>query len=531
MASANLRHVPGRVPDGYAAVELTETQAGTPVPPVRLCVLVKEKDDDAGGRLVTVRETLDARVLLGCLCDAADRVIRWVEVWVQDVSGACGAPEGVREHLTNPALDERWRRQCAAYQAMEGDVVVRTGWEEERPRALWVDAGGAEGMRPVHPVDGESGQAWALCTDDRVLAQKGLGTWTGSCERYLYIEEMGAESPFVGVSGGGDGAKGFEAITGGKGWIPVNPGCGFVMVRSLTPTALGAWLDVLGGGAWEGISHGRKRLEVDVGENLSDSQMSAVFGEGGLFLGRAGRWGRLVEGLHLKLRAVADAVDAVAGFVKVAERPLLNVSDESFQVRLAEPARGLPFLWSARTVLVDPGDAAALPVAGGTGAYFVGAPAGARGQNVYRAEQTTRGASGRGTVRIRGVKVERGDEIVVDATLATDGGAGVQATGNDLVWLRLRIGGERVDLYARVDAADALASGEWRLKTLPQRMDESRRAALKGAEGAALSETMFEVIPVLSSPCDLYSLAVLAVRALLTGAGGEGEEANTLAVA
>lgn len=311
--------------------------------------------------------------------------------------------------------------------------------------------------------------------------------------------------------------------------MPVNAGCGFLMVRSLTPTPLGGWLDVLGGGSWEGVMHGRKRLEVEVGENLSDSEQSAVFGEGGLFLGRAGRWGRLVEGLHLKLRAVADAVDAVAGFVKHAERPLLNVSDESFQVRLGEPARGLPFLWSARTVLVDPGDAVGLPVAGGTGSYFVSA--GARGQSVYRAEAVTRGASGRGTVRVRGVKVERGDEVVVDATLAVDGGGeGLDgATGNDLVWLRLRVGDERVDLYARVDSAEALAAGEWRLKTLPQKLDEKVRGALAEAEGAALSGSAFEVIPVLSSPCDLYSLAVLTVRALLTG-GGEGGR-NTLAVA
>src|SRR5690606_27042356 len=119
-----------------------------------------------------------------------------------------------------------------------------------------------------------------------------------------------------------------------------------------------------------------------------------------------------------------------------------------------------------RTVLADPGDAVALPVAGGTGAYFVSA--GDRGQSVYRAEHVTRRTSGKGTVRIRGVKVERGDEVVVEATLATDGG-GVEATGNDLVWLRARVGEERVDLYAHVDSAEALAAGEWRLKTLPQR--------------------------------------------------------------
>jgi hypothetical protein len=49
-------------------------------------------------------------------------------------------------------------------------------------------------------------------------------------------------------------------------------------------------------------------------------------------------------------------------------------------------------------------------------------------------------------------------------------------------------------------------------------------AALRSAEGVSFARSPFEVVPLLSSPCDLYALGVLAVRALLV------DEETTLAV-
>ena len=51
------------------------------------------------------------------------------------------------------------------------------------------------------------------------------------------------------------------------------------------------------------------------------------------------------------------------------------------------------------------------------------------------------------------------------------------------------------------------------------------RAALKAAEGISFARSPFEIVPMLSSPCDLYSLAVLATRVLLV------DDKTTLAVA
>jgi hypothetical protein len=60
-----------------------------------------------------------------------------------------------------------------------------------------------------------------------------------------------------------------------------------------------------------------------------------------------------------------------------------------------------------------------------------------------------------------------------------------------------------------------MASGEWRFRTVAQKKDDTVVSDLRAAEGVPMPEVPFEIIPLLSSPCDLYSLAVIAVRILL----------------
>jgi hypothetical protein len=85
----------------------------------------------------------------------------------------------------------------------------------------------------------------------------------------------------------------------------------------------------------------------------------------------------------------------------------------------------------------------------------------------------------------------------------------------DLAWFRLDLKSGRVDLYARLEKEKALAEDEWRFRTVGQRLDGSAVSDLREAEGVPMKDTWFEVIPLLSTPCDLYALAVLAVRTLL----------------
>ena len=510
MPSPDLKYVPGRLSGGYSAVPVSGDQASTPV---RLCLVARTEQDPTAGSLVQLRDLVDSRVYLGCLCDADGQVHQWVEVWVQDTAGLARTPRAVRDSLTNAMLDDRWSRVVKALENSERPLLIKTGWEGPgRPSCTFLDIGKKS---VVHPADKQSGDRWRLCTDDSALAKVGLPVYSGSLHRYLWLPELGADGPFVALSPDSPAnakCKPLTEVTGGKAeLVPFNPGCGFVMARLYSPIAFETYADLLGGSPWKGIPHGRSVLDLELSTRPDVQGVPDHLTEGGLFLGQQGRMGRLVESFHLKLRALADAVGAVRAMASESQRPLLNVSADSFQVRIGEPVRGLPYLWTARVTLADPGDALALGVQTSDARYYV--PGRGAAVSVYRPESAGRVSQGSGSVRIREILTERGDETVLEGTLATD--ERVEATKNDLVWIRLNLKAGRVDLYAKLDTKAAMAAGEWRFRTVAQRLAADVTAQLGAAKGVPLPDSPFEVIPLISTPADLYALAVLAVRTLL----------------
>lgn len=479
---------------------------------LKIAAVARCEPDPVGGHLVVLRDTIDARVLLGCIVDAGGRVHEWVEIWVQNPDGLAEALPAYREALTNTVLDGRWARHFQAFEELDEAGIVETGWETTHPLPMYLDLSKLE---PVHPVDVESGSHWQLCEDDELLAKKDLPKYSTSLHRYLYLPESGKKSPFVSVTRDAPtnaNTKSADDITGGsKDLIPLNPGGGLMMIRPYSPIGFEALADVLSGVSWEGAAHGRSPLDLGNATKALRGDDSVLGGDGRLFLGPHGRWGRLLETFHLKLRLLTDAISAVRKVVARGQQPLLNLTADSFQVRLGEPGRGLPFLWTARTMLIDPGDAIALPVEGTDVSYFLRATS--RGASIYQPQSAGESARGRGTIRVRKV-IQKGDgPVIAEGTLQTQERA---STGrNDLVWLRLNLSTGALDLYAHLDVKAALASGEWRFRTLSQKLTEEAAAALRAAEGVPISDVSFEAIPLLSSPCDLYSLGVLAVRTLL----------------
>ena len=302
--------------------------------------------------------------------------------------------------------------------------------------------------------------------------------------------------------------------------IPLSTG-GLLLVRKYAPAPLDAFFDLLSGGTWEGILSGRSAVHLNnLNEMLqgTDGTTSAA-ADGRLFLGKHGKWGRLIETFHLKLRLLADCFSAVRGLTQQTQRPFLNLTANSFQVSVdatggAGIAHALPFLWTARASLVDPGDAITLKMEGSDAQYFLrglSAPA-----NVFQPESVSKPASGRGTLRIRKVMAEAAG-MILEGTFTTQerlGDAG-GPTRNDLLWLRVPVGSARVDLFGHVEKEPALAVGEWRFRTERQKLPDAVLAQLKAGEGVPIPETSFEVVPLLSAPVDMYSLAILGARALL----------------
>ena len=174
--------------------------------------------------------------------------------------------------------------------------------------------------------------------------------------------------------------------------------------------------------------------------------------DGRLFLGKHGKWGRLIETFHLKLRLLADCIAEVRALTAQTQRPLLNLTSQSFQVRIGDGvhAYALPFLWTAGAILVDPGDAVTLKMESSEAQYFLrglSAPG-----NVYQPESVSKPASGRGTLRIRKTMPDASG-LILEGTFATQArlGSGSGPAKSDLVWLRVPVGSQRVDLFGHVE--------------------------------------------------------------------------------
>ena len=476
---------------------------------LRIGLVVRDAPDAIGGPFVLLRDLADASIYLGAVTDAAGRVREWLEIWAQNIDRISSSFPAYRQFASNQALDERWRQRAEELRNLEPAAFISTGWESTSPAPIFYDAKRRE---LLSPTDAASGAAWALCCDDAVLAAKGLPAYAVSLSRYLH--RPGADTPFVPVTSDAPENDATQSLaTAFPRLLPFHPGAR-LLVRTFAPIGYEDWVDVLSGAPWPGLEHGREALKLGGGYRTLQDATTMQFGGGHLFLGNRGLAGRLAETFHLKLHALTAAFRLVRAAVQGSRLPLLNLSSASFRVRLAETDAALPFLWNFQTTLAVPGEAIALPVETTSARYFI--PAKYGGTSVYRPTTVAAPVEGAGEVRLRKVLTGKDAGTSLEGTLVTQ--EKLTAGGNDLVWLRLPLPSGRVDLYANLESPSESAPGELRFRTLPQALPVEATAALRQAEGVPLPAVPFQTVPLLSSPCDLYALGVLAVRTLLVDA-------------
>lgn len=499
-----------QLPEGFVAVPISVAQLKTPL---QVCVVLRPEPDPISGHYVVLRDTIDARVLLGAILDQAEQVHDWLEIWVQDLDGLTKVVPSYLQNLSNEVLDQRWLAHTKALDQLGAGRMIKTGWEGAHPPPTYIDL---TTLEPVHPADPETGHAWALCQDDQLLRDKGLPIYATSLHRYLYQPQGGTNSPLVSVTREAPtnaSVRPLSDLTARRQrMIPFNPGAGLLMVRPYSPVSYEVFVNVLGGKSWQGLINGRSVLDIGkAATSMSAKEDTSPETEARLFMGHHGRWGRVIETFHLKLRLLADAVAAVRSFVAGSQRPVLNLSPESFRVHLGQQGTALPFLWTASTSLVDPGDAIALPIRSSDADYYL--PGAASGTSIYQPRSANQSVQGRGSLRIRQLLDTSGGVTILEGTFSTH--ERIEPAAHDLIWMRLNLRSARVDLYARLEKESALAEGEWRFRTIGQRLSDEVVQALRAAEGVPMPDVRFEVIPLLSTPYDLYSLGVLAVRTLL----------------
>src|SRR5271170_5318017 len=376
-ATESILSAPSALPKGFVAVNLLPDSKSCPL---RINIIAREQPDPVAGDFITLRLLLDAIVYLGCITDAVGRLHGYVELWMQNLDGLSSAAASAREALSNKVLDERWIRLYKSFDALDDHAIsalFRTGHETVHPRPLFYDTDKHE---VLHPTDAFSNGAWTLCTDDALLAGKNLPPYTSSLDRYLYVP-TDPKSPLIPVTSNAPtnaNTAPLSEITGPKGaLIPISAG-GLLLVRTYAPASLEAFFDLLSGGTWDGILSGRSAVHLNnLNETLEGKDgTTAAAADGRLFLGKHGKWGRLIETFHLKLRLLADCISAARALTAQTQRPFLNLTAHSFQVNVdaaggAGLAHSLPFLWTATATLVDPGDAVTLKMEGSEAQYFL----------------------------------------------------------------------------------------------------------------------------------------------------------------
>lgn len=492
-------------------VPIDQSLAGQPV---RLCVAVRMLPAGIPPSLVLLRSTADTRVYLGAQVDTDNSVREWLEVWVQTVAGLEASAALHRDYLSNQLLDQKWTSAANLIRASDGPRFLATGWEDKPARPAFVDV--AE-LAIWHPTDPDTTAGLQLCTDASSLLAAGLPGYPESLYRYWTVPRSTghksavfyATTPRAPVS---EAVRPFSSILPvGPILLPLNPEGGRLLVRRHAPLAFEEYVDLLSGKPWRGIISGPGGVRLGGAyETLSDLD-PLLQGDENLFLGGRGRAGRFLETFCLRLQLIRNLVRLAQSAAAHRQLPLLNISAESFRFELGPPVRGLPLLWTARAVLAAPGQAIALPIEASGERHFL--PLEAPAMTIYRPDTVGLPTRGRCTLRLRRVTTDSGELTRIEATFITS--ERLQITPHTLLWIKLPLAVGATDLYGHIDTKEGLAHGEGRFRTVPQRMEVDTVRALREAEGNTFSGTPFESIPMLSTPCDLYALGVLAVRALL----------------
>lgn len=511
---------PRKLPEGFLFAPLDDASDGRPA--LSLGLVLRAEKDPVAGHWIPVRQTPDARVLLGAICDQADRVIDLVEVWVQTPSLIETGKIGFAETLNNPLLESRWEGQLAANAATAPDSFLAVSELAANGAPTVVDLGSLR-VVPLHAF--LESEPWVLCTDDALLELAGLSPYSSTMARYLHQPAKGAESDYVPLH---PACQRNEYTRELADLLPKDRPCllfnteaGRIGVRRLAPLGLKEFGGLLGGAPWRGLDQAKTPfLPAGLGRTLQDMTGLRDGGEH-LFRSREGQAARLAEAFYLKLTLLAELFSVTREAVKAAQVPFYSLSAESFRVRLGGISPHLPYLWAFRAELCATPDAFPLPTVSEDTRFFK--PLAAPAFSVYRPQAMSANIRGHGSFRLRRVRDVGKGEIVLEGTLATS--EKVDGCQSDLVFMRVPLGDTVFDTFAQVSSAEGLADGEVRFTSLGQAVTPDQRDALKACEGVPLPRVLFELLPIMRSPCDVYSLAVIGLELLLVN------ESNTLAVA
>jgi hypothetical protein len=495
------------LPDGYVLAPIHSAEEGNPL---RICILVR-LNSNVSGPFVILRELPEARVYLGCICDAEAIILEWVEIAVQSMELRDLAYSGYQERLSNFTCDERWRAEWECVKKNLPHQVIATGMEKSNPAPILILRKPAW---PNAPLYLSQPATWAVCQEDALLTSACLPAYTTSPYRYLHEPRARKSKIYLAVSADAPvnaQVQPVSQLAAANDTLAIfNPQAGLVRVTRFGPLNLEDYVQVLEGKAWLGPAPGEiaappTRIYAEL-QTWSASPKGLPF----MLHGEGNQNDRLNEIFYLKLSALHGMFKEVRNFVRDRQLPLLNLSPASFRVELPGSGDPFPTLWAAKCVLVKPGQAYPLQLRSTLQRYFI--RFGKVELSPFLPERLGVQAFGTGSVRVRTVTTET-DGVVLEGTLLAEEYLSLES--HDLLWFQLPLGEERVEFFAHVLSSESAGPKEMRFRTVPAKLSEAATGPLKSAAGVVFAKSPYNVWPLISSPCDMYSLGVMAVRLLL----------------
>jgi hypothetical protein len=476
--------------------------------PLTICVLVQTSGNPANDPFVLLRDLPGVRIYLGAICDALGNVQEWVEIHVQAVDAKQLEYVGQDELLTNTFFDRRWNMDSVVLRKQLPNIVIGTRMEAENPGPILIRR--SDGNAPFATVEAVP---WRVCKNDELLKSQNLPGYSTSPFRYLFQPELKDSKIFIAATPDAPvnpHVQGLIELTSAPGIQAIfNPAAGFVRIVRHSPLEMESCLQILEGRAWDEANSERCVFLSD--SVYADLKEWSANPKGLPFLlhGKSRAGERINEIFLLKLQLLHDLLKKVRAFVKVHQVPLLNLTPASFRIHIGQTGDLFPGLWSAESQLVRTGQAYPLQIQSTEHKYFV--RLGKNEPTPFFPGSVGTNSGGIASAQIREVQMS-GDRVILDGTLVAEDY--LAADPHDLLWFKLPLGEERLEFYGHLQRSDA-GPREARFRTLPAVLSEAVVARLKGSAGVRFSKSPYEIRPLLSSPCDLFSLGVIGVRILL----------------
>jgi hypothetical protein len=450
------------LPPEFKAVPFPETQVG---PGLKLCLVVRTAaHPKTKGYFELLRDFPGVIVFLGCLTDQEDRPHQWVEIWVQNRRTLCLADaleEEAKAEMTSVSVDGHWANQCDVFDNAGPGMLLKTGWESSHPKPLFYDPAAGCLVYPELPLP------------------------------QLPASASEAAEPK------------------GSFLVPVNPDGGLLMTVPHFPLSYDDGVDLIGGRPWKQIESASsftldgayRRLEKVGGDGR---------GYGCLYWGQHEMTGRLIEVLHLKLQLLAAAFRAVRRSVQVQDLPLLNITDESFRMRLHPISSDLPLLWTLELVLTKTSRARGVNLPEKDCKRFE--LFGEADNSVYSQAGIAETFAGKGNLIVTKVSPLSSGEMTFEGTLTTRTALD-DFSPQDLLEFTLPLADRPEVFHGHLLREAAAKKGVYGFQTVARQVTPAILEALQNS--GEFVKRDFKIIPIIGTPIDLFALSVLAVRTLL----------------